>query len=83
MTRNQAAASATGKLHRLLRPYTFSLRPLSDNTYHGSDHRQADKLPPLSSTGRCIFHGPQKRCAGTHWRRKIRALSRRRCVSRI
>ena len=26
-------------------------RPLSDNTYHGSDHRQADKLPPLSFTG--------------------------------
>lgn len=23
---------------------------LSDNTYHGSDHRQADKLPPLSFT---------------------------------
>jgi hypothetical protein len=27
-------------------------RPLSDNTYHGSDHRQADKLPPLSFTWR-------------------------------
>lgn len=27
-------------------------RPLSDNTYHGNDHRQADKLPPLSFTWR-------------------------------